>query len=341
MRRRSTLARAIAERAGDDAPAGGLGRRDEARRGVPAGVPATGRRPRQPARPRPSIGRPTGAASSTSSTATPGSRSTTCGGRGSPGHGRAAARRPTGGPDRVRRCGREGRPTGSCRGRSATHAGLAVRRGDRAASRRDGRPRQPGVDRGRCGEAGLTVPATLRTAFERPAASAPRTQEATAEQAAIDRLRRCGRRHAIAVPGRVPDVGSVGRDAGSDLGQARDAFAAGDLARSVDAAGAASAAWASAAELGRGRAVSIGAGALAILLALGMLVVLARSWRRRRAPGRWLVGAAGDGPAAGVAWSPGDDAASGSSLSATSTAAAPADRGRYRRSAAWVADRAW
>jgi hypothetical protein len=170
-------------------------------------------------------------------------------------------------------------------------------------------------------KSGLTPPATLRTAFETPGGFGPATQEATAEQAAIDR-------YDAAVASRIasPDVfqtlGLWDTTPESGLGQARDAFAAGDLARSADAASAASATWASAEELGRGRAISIGAGALAILLALGMLVVLARSWRRRRRHAVAVGAPAGDGAGTGLAWSPVDDSAAGFSLSAASTAEA-------------------
>ena len=144
-------------------------------------------------------------------------------------------------------------------------------------------------------KSGLTPPATLRTAFEAPGGFGAATQEATAEQAAIDR-------YDAAVASRIasPDVfqtlGLWDATPEASLGQARDAFAAGDLARSADAAGAASAAWSSAEELGRGRAISIGAGALAILLALGMLIVLARSWRGRRRRQAVAVGRRGRGP---------------------------------------------
>ena len=169
-------------------------------------------------------------------------------------------------------------------------------------------------------KSGLTPPGTLQTAFETPGGFGAATQEATAEHAAIDR-------YDAAVASRIasPDVfqtlGLWDTTPDATLGQARDAFAAGDLVRSADAASAASAAWASAEDLGRGRAISIGAGALAILLALGMLVVLVRSWRRRRR-GPALVAAAGE-PGTGLAWSPVDEAAAGLSFSATSTVAAP------------------
>jgi hypothetical protein len=171
-------------------------------------------------------------------------------------------------------------------------------------------------------KSGLTPPPTLRTAFEAPGGFGAATEDATAEQAAIDR-------YDAAVASRIasPDVfqtlGLWDATPEASLGQARDAFAAGDLVRSAGAAGAASAAWASAAELGRGRAISIGAGGLAILLALVMLIVLARSWRGRRRRQVLVPAAAGEADA-NLDWSPVDEAASGLSLSTTSTVAAPA-----------------
>src|SRR4029079_12443667 len=104
---------------------------------------------------------------------------------------------------------------------------------------------------------------------------------ATAERAAIDRYDAAVESR-IAAPDALQKLGLWGATPDLSPAEARDAFAAGDLARSVRAAGAAAAAWSSAAEIGRARAISIGAGALAILLALIMVVALFRGLRRRR-----------------------------------------------------------
>ncbi len=163
-------------------------------------------------------------------------------------------------------------------------------------------------------KSGLTLPGTLRTAFEAPGGFAAATQEATAEGAAIEHYDAAVASR-IAEPNVFQTLGLWDTAPESSLTEAREAFAAGDLARSVEAAGSASAMWASAEELGRGRAISIGAGALAILLALGLLIVVIRGWRRRRRTAGSLVAAAGGvgaaGFAPGLAWTPTDAAAAG------------------------------
>jgi hypothetical protein len=172
-------------------------------------------------------------------------------------------------------------------------------------------------------KSGLTPPATLRTAFETPGGFAAATQEATAEQAAIERYDAAVASR-IATPDVLQTLGLWDTTPEARLAEARDAFAAGDLKRSVEAAGAASAIWFSAEEIGRSRAISIGAGALAILLALVLLVAMIRGFRRRRRAARTMSMV---GPGAGtVAMAPasglGSDVAFGGGWSAADAAAA-------------------
>ena len=101
--------------------------------------------------------------------------------------------------------------------------------------------------------AGLTVPDTLRTAFESPDGFASAAVEATAELAAI-------RGYTSAVEARrtaadtIEALGLWGLNPDGDLDRARTLFAAGDVAGSVAAAGAAESAWTGAAEAGRAQA---------------------------------------------------------------------------------------
>jgi hypothetical protein len=130
--------------------------------------------------------------------------------------------------------------------------------------------------------AGLTVPDTLRTAFESPDGFATATLEATAELAAIDRYVAAvaARRTAVDT---MESIGLWGTDPESDLDRARTLFASGDLGGSAGAAGAAESAWTGAADAGRARLMSIGILALALLLGLVILAVWLRG-RRRRIP---------------------------------------------------------
>jgi hypothetical protein len=127
--------------------------------------------------------------------------------------------------------------------------------------------------------AGLTPPPTLKTALEGAGVAAAR-QEATAELQAIATYQAA----AAAQPADsdvLQALGSIGTDPAGDLARAKTLFASGDLAGSTAAAGSAGSTWLSAADIGRGRAVSLALLALAVVFA----VVLAASWvrgRRRR-----------------------------------------------------------
>ena len=128
---------------------------------------------------------------------------------------------------------------------------------------------------------GLTVPDTLRTAFANPDGFAGATLEATAELAAIDRYDIAAASR-LATPDLIRTLGLWNSTPDADLAESRTLFATGDLAGSAQAAGIAAAAWTGAEELGRGRAVSLVFLGLAILGALGLLVALWRGRRRRR-----------------------------------------------------------
>jgi hypothetical protein len=150
---------------------------------------------------------------------------------------------------------------------------------------------------------GLTAPDGLRVAFAQPDGFATATDEAASELEAI-------RRYDAAASARPanPDLfqalGLWGMTPDTDLDHARRLFAAGDLGGSAAAAATASAEWAGAEELGRGRLVSIVALTLAGLLALGLVAAWLRGRRRRHralAPG-WVS----EEPYATLAASPDD-----------------------------------
>lgn len=130
--------------------------------------------------------------------------------------------------------------------------------------------------------AGLTVPDTLRTAFEAPDGFTTASQEATAELTAIH-----GYTAAVearrAAANTIESIGLWGTNPEGDLERARTLFASGDLGGSVAAAGAAESAWTGAAEAGRARLTSIGILAIAFLLGLVILAIWLRG-RRRRVP---------------------------------------------------------
>jgi hypothetical protein len=74
----------------------------------------------------------------------------------------------------------------------------------------------------------------------------------------------------------------LGQTPDADLAVARDAFAAGDLQRSVSASAAAATTWGDAEAIGRGRVFSLILLLLAALLALGLVGGRLRGRRRRR-----------------------------------------------------------
>ena len=137
--------------------------------------------------------------------------------------------------------------------------------------------------------AGIRPPTTLQTAFELPDGFVAAAQEASAEIAAIARYDAAAANRPAA-PDLLQTMGMWGATPEADLARSRDMFAAGDLAASIDAAGAAAIIWVTAEDVGRGRLVSIVALVLAILLAVAMFVgwLRGRRRRRRRFAARWV-----------------------------------------------------
>ena len=84
-------------------------------------------------------------------------------------------------------------------------------------------------------------------------------------------------------------LGMLGQTPDADLAVARDAFAAGDLQRSVSASAAAAATWGDAEAIGRGRVFSLLLLLLAALLALGLAGSRVRRRRRRRRRHRMMA----------------------------------------------------
>jgi len=130
--------------------------------------------------------------------------------------------------------------------------------------------------------AGLTLPATLRDAFERQGPEAAQA-ELAAEAAAIERIGSDAGSEP-ADPGIVASIGLLGEEPAADMAEARTAFASGDLAGAVAAADIARDTWLGATVAGRGR-LAIAAGGLA---AFGLLLLAGSRRRRPRRP----VGAA-------------------------------------------------
>jgi len=129
--------------------------------------------------------------------------------------------------------------------------------------------------------AGLTVPATMRTAFEDDDGFDDTAAEAAAELETIARYR-TGAAAAPAEMTPITELGLLDATPEADLAAARDAFARGDLTASVRASDRAAATWAGAATIGQGRAMQIGLGAVSAVLVLILLVALVVRYRRRR-----------------------------------------------------------
>ncbi len=127
--------------------------------------------------------------------------------------------------------------------------------------------------------AGLTVPDTLRTAFESPDGFASAAVEASAELAAIHGYTSAVEARRTAAD-TIEAIGLWGTNPEGDLDRARTLFASGDVAGSVVAAGAAESAWTGAAEAGRARLTSIGILVLALSLGLVILGIWLRGRRR-------------------------------------------------------------
>ena len=130
--------------------------------------------------------------------------------------------------------------------------------------------------------AGLTVPRTLRAAFEGEAGFTATTAEADAEVATIGAYQTAtATRPAHLDP--IEEIGLWDASPDADLERAKTAFADGKLRDSVEASSSARAAWVDAQDLGRKRIMSILAAAVAAILGLLFLLSSTRRWARRRA----------------------------------------------------------
>jgi hypothetical protein len=128
------------------------------------------------------------------------------------------------------------------------------------------------------GAAGLTLPGTLRTAFEGSGGTAAAGAEATSEREAIARIAADDATRADD-PSPVALIGLLGTNPEASMAKARSAFAAGDLAGAAASADAAAMTWDGATDTGRLRLA-----VLALLLAaIGIVVFLVTRWRARRA----------------------------------------------------------
>jgi hypothetical protein len=138
-------------------------------------------------------------------------------------------------------------------------------------------------------ESGLTQPDSLETAFELPDGFVTAGREAAAELEAIDRYDAAAATEP-AEPTPLQVLGLWGETPDVALAQARDLFAAGDLAGASDAAEIAAIVWSGAEDVGRGRLISIVALTLAVLLAIALFVgwLRARRRHRRRFAARWV-----------------------------------------------------
>jgi hypothetical protein len=125
--------------------------------------------------------------------------------------------------------------------------------------------------------AGSTVPGTVRESFERPGGFGDAIRMARDESTALDRLEAALAARPAEL-GPIETLGLWGTSPDDDLARSRSRLAAGDLTGSAEAAAAAATAWASAAEVGRTRLLSLG-----ILTIAGLLgVALLASWLRGR-----------------------------------------------------------
>ncbi len=128
---------------------------------------------------------------------------------------------------------------------------------------------------------GLTVPGTLRTAFESPDGFASATAAAQAALEAIARYDAAVAARPTTAGDTFQEIGLWGTSPGADLEAARAQFASGDLAAAATSAGDAATAWTHAGDIGRGRVISLGL-LLAALLALVVAVIWYRGRRRAR-----------------------------------------------------------
>ena len=129
--------------------------------------------------------------------------------------------------------------------------------------------------------AGLTVPPTLRTAFEGSDRPDEAASEADRELDTIDALV-AAQKAGTGLSGILAQIGLLGRAPESDMAAARSAFADGDMAAAQARAETARATWVSADASGRQRLLIAGAIVAGILLLAAVAIVM----RRRRASRR-------------------------------------------------------
>jgi hypothetical protein len=120
-------------------------------------------------------------------------------------------------------------------------------------------------------DAGLKVPSQLQETFEQVGGFAAAGAEADAELAAIAAYDDASLAR-LADPDVIEQIGMWGLTPNSDLSNAARAFALGALGESVQASNAARLTWEGAREIGRNRAMSILAAALAALIGVGFVV---------------------------------------------------------------------
>ena len=131
--------------------------------------------------------------------------------------------------------------------------------------------------------ADVTLPDSLRAAFEGTAGLPTAAAEASAELSAVEMIAAATSAQSSSdslLDDLESRIGLVGRDPGLTLGAARLALQTGNTAEATDAARAARDAWLGAAEAGRARIVS----AVLLAVALAIFLGLVRAGRRRRSP---------------------------------------------------------
>ena len=128
--------------------------------------------------------------------------------------------------------------------------------------------------------AGLTLPNSLRDAFEGPDGLTAAAAEAASEQSAVEMIAAAesARPDTGFLDGLVTGFGLLFQDPAEQLGAAQLAFQSGNIHGAYDAALAARNAWRYAAEAGRWRIVSL----VLLVLSLALFMRIARSTRARR-----------------------------------------------------------
>ncbi len=137
--------------------------------------------------------------------------------------------------------------------------------------------------------AGLITPAGLRLAFEDADGFDDAAAEAAAELTAITAYTDAVGERPVA-PGPFAELGLWGETPDADLAAAREALATGDLPTSMAASAEAAARWSGAEAIGQGRVCSMVMLGLAGLLAIGVVVGAFRRHRRRRLARGWTSG---------------------------------------------------